>query len=244
MHVAHLVGGGLAVAYNQMNYGFNGCTVSWGPLQSGVSLSQMITAATAANAGGFTYQASLQYGYVMTGLYPAGCQSSPNLSWPLFLKSNSLTQFMQSQTQSNWCWAANGASVGNFYWGANTYTQCGIANTCQNKTTCCSNPGGCNQYGYLDQALQAARSWDSYGNGTCPFATLQSRVDAGQPVGTRVAWNGGGAHFMMITGYNNNGNTITLQDPWYGTSTVAYASYPGSYHGGGTWTGTYYTKKQ
>ncbi len=230
--------------YYQMNYGFNGCPVSFGAIQQNVSQSQMAALADAANAGGFTYQSSLQYGAVMVGLYPVGCQSSPNLSWPLFLKSTNLASFMQQQTQSNWCWAANGASVGNFYWGNGTYTQCGIANACQSKTTCCSNPSGCNQYGYLDQALQAARSFDSMAGGTASFAVLQGRVDVGQPVGTRVAWNGGGAHFMMVTGYNNNGNTIVIQDPWYGTSTVAYASYPSSYHGGGSWTHTYYTKKQ
>jgi hypothetical protein len=44
--------------------------------------------------------------------------------------------------------------------------------------------------------------------GTTGFAVLQGRVDAGQPVGTRVAWNGGGAHFTMVAGYDNNGNTI------------------------------------
>lgn len=230
--------------YVQMNYGFNGCSVQWGALQTNVTEAQMETLANAANAGGFTFTPYYNYGYLMVGLYPAGCQSSPNLSWPLYLKTNALPQFMQQQTQTNWCWAACGASVGNFYWGPGVYTQCGIANTCQNKTTCCSNPGGCNQYGYLDQALRAAKSFASVAGGTAPFATVQQQVDLGRPLGTRVAWNGGGAHFMMLTGYNNNGNTITIQDPWYGTSTVTFSSYPGSYHGGGSWTHTYYTVKQ
>lgn len=230
--------------YTRMNYGFNGCSVQWGAVQQNVSESDMEALANAANAGGFAFQPTLGYGTVMIGLYPAGCQSSPNLSWPLYLKSALLPQFMQQQTQSNWCWAANGASVGNYYWGSGTYTQCGIANTCQGKTTCCTNPGGCNQYGYLDQALQAARSFDSMAGGSATFSQLQARIDNSQPVGTRVAWNGGGAHFMMVTGYNNDQNKITIQDPWYGTSTIAYASYPASYHGGGNWTHTYYTKKQ
>ncbi|MGB3176430.1 MAG: papain-like cysteine protease family protein [Albidovulum sp.] len=232
------------MVYTCMNYGFNACPVQWGPLHQNVNQSAMEAAANSENAGGFCFHPSLAYGYVMVGMYPAGCQSSQNLSWPLYLKSASLPQFMEHQSQTNWCWAANGASVGNYYWGPGTYTQCGIANTCQGKTTCCTSPGGCNQYGFLDQALRAAKSFDSMAGGTTTWAIVMKRIDAKQPVGTRVAWNGGGAHFMMITGYDNNGNKIAIQDPWYGASTVAWASYPASYHSGGTWTHTYFTKKQ
>ena len=230
--------------YNRMNYGFNECIVIFAPNKHNVSEADMVKFADEANAGGFAYNSYLKYGTVMVGLYPAGCESSPNLSWPLYLKSATLPQFMEHQSQTNWCWAANGASVGNYYWGPSSYTQCGIANTCQGKTTCCTDPGGCNQYGNLDVALHAAKSFDTYAGGTTGFDVLQQRVDQRQPVGTRVAWTGGGAHFMMVTGYNNNGNKITIQDPWYGTSTVAFASYPASYHSGGTWTHTYYTKKE
>lgn len=158
--------------------------------------------------------------------------------------SKALPQFMETQTQTNWCWAANGASVGNFYWGAGTYTQCAIANTAMNTTTCCSDPAGCNQYGYLDKALQAAKSYNYMATGTTTYANIQSQINDDRPVGTRVEWNGGGAHFMMITGYDDDGDKINIQDPWYGSSTIAFNSYAGSYQAGGTWTHTYYTKKQ
>jgi hypothetical protein len=91
-----------------MNYGFNGCPVNFGAVQQNTTAAQMGNLADAANAGGFAFNSYLSYGVVMIGLYPAGCQSSANLSWPLYLKANSLPQFMQPQTQSNWCWAANG----------------------------------------------------------------------------------------------------------------------------------------
>lgn len=159
------------------------------------------------------------------------------------MASRELPQFMDYQTQTNWCWAACGASVGNYYWGPSRYTQCGIANACQNKTTCCSNPSGCNQYGFLDLALQKARSFRSMNGGTTAYNTLKTEIDACKPVGTRVAWNGGGAHFMMVTGYNDNGSKITIQDPWYGTSKIAYASYASGYQGGGSWTHSYFTER-
>lgn len=160
------------------------------------------------------------------------------------MASKELREFMEHQTQNNWCWAACGASVGNYYWGPSRYTQCGIANTCQSKTTCCTDPAGCNQYGYLNLALEAARSFRSSSGGTSPYSSLKGEVDKCRPVGTRVAWTGGGAHFMMVTGYNDDGDKITIQDPWYGTSRIAYASYPASYQGGGSWTHTYLTQRQ
>lgn len=158
--------------------------------------------------------------------------------------SKSLPHFMETQQQSNWCWAANGASVGNFYHGAGSYTQCAIANTCMGRSDCCTAPQNCNQYGYLDQALQAAKSYDSMASGTCSFNMVQTYINVGKPVGTRVAWTGGGAHFMMITGYDTSGSRIDIQDPWYGDSTIVYASYPAQYMGGGSWTNTYYTQEQ
>jgi hypothetical protein len=159
--------------------------------------------------------------------------------------TKNLPQFMQQQTQTNWCWAANGASVGNLYHGPNTYTQCGIANACLGKTTCCTTPGDCNVYGYLDKALEAAKSFDNMQLGAISFNIIQDRINTNEPIGTRVAWNnsGGAAHFTMLSGYDAGNDKITVQDPWYGTTTIVYDQYPVGYHSGGTWTHTYFTKK-
>ena len=72
-------------AYEKMDFGFNGCEVKWGPLQSGVSEADMVRLATETNAAGFTYQPSLKYGHVLVGAYPKECKSSANESWPLYL---------------------------------------------------------------------------------------------------------------------------------------------------------------
>ncbi|WP_374138155.1 papain-like cysteine protease family protein [Sphingomonas sp.] len=188
----------------------------------------MAAIATAINEGGFSTRAGTQHGV------------GPSL----LQDANWLSFSMQKQQKSNLCWAAVGASVGNYYWGTGSYTQCGIANICQNKSTCCNDLDGCNTDGVLDKALQAAKSFDSMAAGTASFAVLQRRVDIGQPVGTRVAWFTGGAHFTMISGYNTDGNKIDVQDSWYGPTTIAYAAYPAKYHDGGSWSHTYFTKKQ
>lgn len=158
--------------------------------------------------------------------------------------SKTLPKFMEKQSETNWCWAALGASVGNYFYGQDSYTQCDVANTCLAKNNCCTNPAGCNEYWFVDKALMAANSYDTKASGTATFATIQSRIDNDEPVGIRVKWTGTGAHCMMITGYDENGEKITIQDPWHGTSIAEYSSYPADYQQGGTWTHTYFTTRQ
>lgn len=159
------------------------------------------------------------------------------------MASKQLAYGMQPQSQSNWCWAAVGASTGNYYWPGANYQQCKVADTCQGKTTCCSAPGGCNQYGYLDQALTATRSFDRMTGSSEPYPQVVGTIDADRPLGTRVAWNGGGAHFMMLTGYDDGAQTVTVDDSIYGRSVIRFSAYPASYKSGGAWTHSYYTRK-
>jgi len=146
---------------------------------------------------------------------------------------------VQPQTQSNWCWAALSASVGNYY-GTGSWTQCGVASTQLNRN-CCSQPGPCNVYGYLDSALQTTRSYNGMNQGSLQMSAIQNQINMGRPVGLRCAWYGGGAHFLTI--YGTNGNYVLVADSIYGYSTRALSSFPGSYNGGGNWTHTYFTAK-
>ena len=150
-----------------------------------------------------------------------------------------LPQFMQPQQQTNWCWAAVGTSVGLFY-NTGKWTQCDTATGCLPGEDCCKAPAPCNVYGYLNESLSYTKSYDRYQSGTISVNTIKNELQAGNPVGTRVAWYGGGAHFMTITGVS--GNDITIQDPIFGTTTMAYSNYASRYQSGGTWTGTYFCK--
>ncbi|WP_424101254.1 hypothetical protein [Moorena producens] len=73
-------------SYTKVDFGFNNCNVQWGEVLSGVSEADMLKLATEANANGFTYHPSLNYGSIMVGDYPEGCKSPTNESWPLYLK--------------------------------------------------------------------------------------------------------------------------------------------------------------
>jgi Papain-like cysteine protease AvrRpt2 len=166
-----------------------------------------------------------------------------------------LPTFMQYQQQSNWCWSACGTSVGLFFETGN-WTQCGTATALIRGTSCykgqpldcCKSPSSCNCYGYLDASLKYTLTFNSMLSGKYDANNIQTQINMGRPVCVRVAWTGGGAHFLAITGYSypNTSSpsnfTIYLQDPIYGSSSMLLSNFPSKYHGGGTWTTTFLTQ--
>lgn len=147
---------------------------------------------------------------------------------------------VQPQTQSNWCWAALSASVGNYY-GTGSWTQCGVANAELGRQSCCSQPGPCNVYGYLDSALRTTGCYGGMRENRMQMPAIENQLGMGRPVGLRCAWYGGGAHFLTIFG--TDGGYLLVADSIFGYSTRALNSFPGSYNGGGNWTHTYFTRK-
>lgn len=162
--------------------------------------------------------------------------------------SKNLAMTMEPQQQSNWCWSAVGTSVGLFF-KTGSWTQCETADGCLDRTDCCPDPPACNVYGYVDKALAFTKSFDSKQSGTIGAPEIESQIDLGHPVAVRVAWNGGGAHFLTITGYSYPESdpadvTLTLEDSIYGTSTMALADFAEHYQSGGVWTHTYLTRPE
>lgn len=151
----------------------------------------------------------------------------------------------QYQQETNWCWAATAVSIALYYDPASTWTQCSLANKALNQTTCCSNgaSSACNQPWYLDRVLAITGHLHSTSNGKSSFQGIINEISAGRPIGIRIAWNGTGAHFPAVDGFDNRGSapTIDLQDPIFGPSTQDFNSFPGSYQGGATWTECYFT---
>jgi hypothetical protein len=102
-------------------------------------------------------------------------------------------------------------------------------------------------YGYLNLSLTYTKSFNTMMGGTYPAGNIEAQLDNDHPVCVRVAWNGGGAHFLAMTGYSypsGSPNTVTvyLQDSIYGSSSMLLTDFPSQYHGGGTWTHTYLTQ--
>jgi hypothetical protein len=164
--------------------------------------------------------------------------------------TQTLAMVMEPQQQTNWCWSAVATSVGLFF-RTGSWTQCGTANGCLNLpgTDCCATPAPCNVYGYLNQSLAYTKSLYQFFAGMATAALIEQQIGQHDPVCVRVAWNGGGAHFLSITGYSYpdadpSRLTIYLEDSIYGSSTMLLADFPANYHGGGTWTNTYLTQPQ
>jgi hypothetical protein len=152
---------------------------------------------------------------------------------------------MQAQQQTNWCWAAVSTSVALFYDPSSTWTQCQVANGELGRTDCCGAgaSGPCNVYGTLDTSLTRVGHFDHIASGAASFQSVDDEIDAGRPMGLRVAWSGGGAHFLAIIGYLEDApNYVAVDDPIYGKSDLTYDTLKTNYQGSGSWTHTYYTK--
>jgi hypothetical protein len=153
---------------------------------------------------------------------------------------------MQHQEQSNWCWAATSTSVSHYYDAGSAWTQCSVAGAQTGRNDCCGAgaSGACNIYGYLDQALTTVGCFDHMVSGTSTYATVDAEIAAGRPVGIRVAWAGGGAHFLAIIGTRDLAPTyVAVDDPIYGKSDHTWDDLRTSYQGDGdTWTHTYFTQ--
>ncbi len=150
---------------------------------------------------------------------------------------------MQHQLESEWCWAATSTSIERFYNPASAMTQCQVVNHQLNRTDACVKgfTPECNQPGFLDEALGFLECLDHVENGPIPYANLVGQASQSRPVGIRLAWLGGGSHFLAIMGYEQNQMLVT-EDPVYGTSVIDYQTLLRAYEGAGSWTTTYFTR--
>lgn len=155
---------------------------------------------------------------------------------------NPLGFTMQHQQQTQWCWAAVSVSVNLYYNPASGQTQCAVVNTAMSQTTCCvdGSTAQCNQPWFLDQALQIVGNLNALTSGKATLNTVKTEINQCHPFCLRIAWNGGGGHFVAV--YGHSGKHLNIGDPWYGNSVVTYASFPSTYQGGGSWTDSYTTK--
>lgn len=153
---------------------------------------------------------------------------------------------MESQTQSNWCWAATSKSVSKFYSALSPWTQCKVASEGLDKTCCDSPvPSACNISWYLDKALDITHNYVSMQSGTITWSQVKQELEKGLVVGARIGWSGGGGHFMVIHGVSKSDGVeyLHIDDPIYGKSTLTYDQFATNYQNSGTWTHTYFTKK-
>jgi hypothetical protein len=168
--------------------------------------------------------------------------------------TNPLTFSMQSQLQTEWCWAATAASVSAFYKDVPTLSQCQIASDCLS-VPCCITPlppppppdWEGNRWYTLDVALSVAghRAGPPI-QGPLDFPAIVAEIDAGRPVCCHILWDQdspGDGHFNAIIGYDGVNRDVVVRDPstTYGDGTFPYETFKSNYYGG-KWDGTYLTR--
>lgn len=151
---------------------------------------------------------------------------------------------IQRQEQSQWCWAGVAQSVSRYYVPGGTWTQCQIANRQWSRTDCCGAgaTGACNNPSTLGTALTTVGHFDRQTSNQESLQTVESELLAGRPLCIRVGWAGGGGHFIVAAGVEDDG-FVWVSDPGGGTTAlVAYDTLRTAYRGSGTWTHSYFTR--
>jgi hypothetical protein len=155
---------------------------------------------------------------------------------------------VELQEQIFWCWAAVSASVSGFY--GSPRAQCVIASSVlPAPNDCCGVDAGtaCNRPWNLDQPLALVGCYGCRVDNFSGFAAIQSEIQARQPLGCRVAWRGGGAHFMVVTGWSVDPATgdefVKIHDPSTGSDIDSTHTNLCSAFGtpGDQWTHSYFT---
>lgn len=163
---------------------------------------------------------------------------------------------MQTQQQTNWCWAAVAVSIHNFLDGSGGLTQGRIATPVLQAekqipagVDCSGTPELCNYTAALDDALKISGNLRRGGflrDQHLIFEAVKRWVNANLPVGARITWAGGGAHFVVLDGYRefaSGARQVHVEDPLYGPSFQLYEDFVADYPPGGNWQDTYLVKK-
>jgi len=105
---------------------------------------------------------------------------------------------------------------------------------------CCNEPTACD-HGAWPETVYSNPQWNFQWQRMEQAFLLGNvifEITANRPIETYYAWNGGGAHVALISGYYSN-QDIQVLDPWYGPGRLSY-QYVLAGYGQGAWTKTYF----
>jgi hypothetical protein len=150
--------------------------------------------------------------------------------------------------QTNWCWAAVSEGVARAYNPNSPWTQCLIADQHLGRQDCCTNGGSaaCNVSGYLSSALGIVGHFGHLHQGILPFPAIEQEMQAGRPVGVRIAFGGQRGHYVAIKGSEVDVHGTELLEcddpgPPQSTRVDTYQRFATAYNNHGTWSLSYCT---
>ena len=148
---------------------------------------------------------------------------------------------IQTQQQSEWCWAACAVSIARYFNPASTMRQCDVVDLVDPVQDCCMNPSAHNHPEGLTTAVRAVSSLRMSLDRALSFDELRAEIDAGRPVCAAIAWRSGGGHAVLITGYRVLGSGsqhVHVEDPLNPASDLDFDEFSNAYYGEGTWEAT------
>jgi hypothetical protein len=168
------------------------------------------------------------------------------LVWQLYLNlQGNIPLTVQIQQETYWCWAAVSVSVALYYNASAGWTQCGMAEAEMKQDSCCKKGSSdeCNQFWWLEVALQRTGNLAEIVNNAIDFKDVKTEIDDKLAICSRIGWNAGGGHYVGIKGYQELGATqwLTICDPNCGVSNQSFPIFENSYQGKGRWTHTFRT---
>lgn len=124
------------------------------------------------------------------------------------------------QQKTNWCWAASAKSVSD-YLGGNGLSQTKIVTNVKGSAI---NEGA--SPSEQKKALTTDGISTTYTNGTISYSKIKTMIEGWySPILAHIAWTDGGAHAVVIYGYDDDDDDcVTYMDPWGSNSRWNYTS--------------------
>jgi hypothetical protein len=159
-----------------------------------------------------------------------------------FAVSKQLNVPVTQQEYSEWCWDADATAV--LAYRSTVVTQCAIANWVDGVGYACgtypfswSDPVNSGNYLAGTTGISGILwSWgkrnSQYYQQPLAYSTVKSAIQQGNPVVVLWDWVGGGGHFVVLDGYDDNGQVLYFMNPWPGEG-AGYGNYGWIRYGSG-----------
>ncbi|MDR1067648.1 MAG: C39 family peptidase [Clostridiales Family XIII bacterium] len=136
-----------------------------------------------------------------------------------YAASKNLSVTRRQQAGNYWCWAACAQMIGSYKTGSLS-AQSTIVRYVKGSAV---NEGATDAE--VRKAIKYACGKTTYSQSTLSFIGHEDNIDSNLPLVAKMNWNGGGAHVVVVSGYNSSASAKTLRliDPWGSVATKSYA---------------------
>jgi hypothetical protein len=156
---------------------------------------------------------------------------------------------VEQQLKSRWCWAAIASAVASWYQtmriGQVQVVDSLLADVNAGKGLYTKEELLERNVNFkLDVALKFVHCFSHWTIGKPAFERVQFEINQGRPLGVRLEWFKGGAHYILVNGYNDQDGSIMIEDPLHGPHVLDFNRFPANYReSGAVWTETFFTNK-